>query len=380
MQSIRILIVTHAPLSAELGAGQMALNLAEALRAQGHDVTLWSPYPLPSQTKWWQSTQQMRSKLDAFIETQKPFDVIDNVTVLVTKRVSKSAVVVARSVQPDILYLAHSLNSWRERSIREIFKLPFSYLYTLFKVFLLLQGWQRAKYILCLGSLELKWMKKWFPWWKNKIFSYVNALSTADQEALAKVRINRQKYLEDSIRFLWIGRWVSHKGITELLDFIVERAALRPQDTFTIAGCGTDAEKDCPPQLLQLGRLKILPSFERSQLYSLLASHDAGLFTSRVEGWGLVLNEMLESGMSVFATPVGGVPDLQPCFKDMLKPFPPLLQPMTDVLTTSTTLEDYYRTFTWEEIAETYINSIFTNLDSNLIPIQQNYEENCTTT
>lgn len=40
--------------------------------------------------------------------------------------------------------------------------------------------------------------------------------------------------------------------------------------------------------------------------------YDAGLFTSEAEGWGLSLNEMLESDMPVFATEVGGVRDLRP--------------------------------------------------------------------
>lgn len=302
MQSIRILIVTHAPLSTKFGAGQMAINFAEALRVQGHNVTLWSPDPLPSQTRWWQTTQRMRAKLDAFIESQEPFDVIDSCAGLITKQVSRSALVVARSVQPDILYLAHSLNYPMERSLKGILRIPFSYFYVLKQGFLVLQGWRRAKYILCLGSLELQWMKKTFPWWRGKLIHYVNALSKADQATLAEIRLQRQKHSQDSIRFLWIGRWVSHKGMNELLDFISNRAASHPQDTFTIAGCGTDAEKDCPPELLRSHRLNIVPSFERSQLYSLLTSHDVGLFTSRVEGWGLVLNEMLESGMPVFST------------------------------------------------------------------------------
>jgi glycosyltransferase involved in cell wall biosynthesis len=346
----------------------MAINLAEALRAQGHDVTLWSPHPLPPQTRWWQSVQQMRSKLDAFIATQKRFDVIDSPAMFITRQVSKSALVVARSVQPDILYLAHSLNNPLERSLKGIVRLPFSYFYSLYQVFLLLQGWKRANYILCLGRLELHWMKKWFPWWRGKLIYYVNALAKADQEALAKVRLHRQKHSGEGIRFLWIGRWTVHKGTTELLDFIVKRAASHPQDTFTIAGCGTEAEKDSPLDLLRSDRLKILPSFERSQLCSLLANHNVGLFTSRVEGWGLVLNEMLESGMPVFATPVGGVPDLQPFFKTLI-PFPPPLQLMPDILNRTTAIEDYYRTFTWEGIAENYVASIFTNLDSNSIAL-----------
>lgn len=114
MRSIRILIVTHASLSAELGAGQMAINLAEALQAQGHDITLWSPHPLPAQTKWWRSVQQMRSKLDVFIETQKPFDVIDSPAMFITRQVSKSAFVLARSVQPDILYIRHGLKTLKK--------------------------------------------------------------------------------------------------------------------------------------------------------------------------------------------------------------------------------------------------------------------------
>lgn len=363
MRPIRLLIVTHAPLSTEFGAGQTAIHLAEAFRSQGHDVTLWSPHPLPIQTKWWQSLQQMHSKLDAFIETQKPFDVIDCHAILITQRVSQSAsIVVARSVQPDMLYLAYSLNDQRVRSLRDLAVLPFSYLYILFQLFLIIQGWRRATYILCLGSLELQWMKKWFPWWRNKLAFYVNALSTADQIALAKIRQHRQKHSEDSVRFLWIGRWAFHKGTDILIKFIVKRAALSPQDTFTIAGCGTRAEKDLPPELLESGRLKTIPSFERSQLYSLLAAHDVGLFTSRVEGWGLVLNEMLESGLPVFATPVGGVPELQPFFKGMLRQFPPPLPFIPDFLTNSLALEDYYRTFNWEKTSETYALSILTHL------------------
>lgn len=353
MQPIRILIVTHSPLSAEFGAGQVAINLAQALRAKGHEVTLWSPHPLPPQTRWWQSVQQMRSKLNGFIKTQEPFDVIDIYPSLITKQVGKSALVVARSVQPDILYSVYSLNSPLKRSLKEISRLLLIVFYSLYHVFLIIQGWRRANYILCLGSLELLWMKKWFFWWQYKLGYYVNALAKTDQTELNKIRLNRQKHSGNGIRFLWIGRWVSHKGTTKLLDFINKRAISHPQDTFTIAGCGTDAEKDCSPDLLRSCRLTLVPTFERKQLYSLLANHDVGLFTSKVEGWGLVLNEMLESGMSVFATSAGGVIDLQPFFEKMLIPFPLLLKLNPEILPKAN-IEDYYQTFSWEKIADKY--------------------------
>ncbi len=367
MRSIRILVATHSPIAAEFGAGQMAINLAEALRAQGHNVTLWSPYPMPNLTRWWQgiqSIQLMRSKLDAFIETQEPFDVIDCFPILITKRIAQSALVVARSVQPDILYIASNLINPQEKGLKKNILLPLNYFMALANILLLLQAWKRSNYILCLGSFELEWMKKWFPWWKSKLICYINALSKNDQTVLANIRLHRKNYEYKGIRFLWIGRWTHHKGISELLEFIVNRAASHPQDTFTIAGCGTNAEKDFPPELIDSGRLEIFSSFERSQLHFLLTNHDVGLFTSKFEGWGLVLNEMLESGMPVFATSAGGVPDLDPFFETLM-PFPPPLQFIPDMLKFSKSIEDYYRVCSWDSIAEQYILEILAGINLN---------------
>ncbi|MBA3710889.1 MAG: glycosyltransferase family 4 protein [Pyrinomonadaceae bacterium] len=353
LHSMRILIVTHAPLAAEFGACQMAINLSDALRAQGHDVTLWSPHPLPPDTRWWQTLRQMRSKLDDFIRTQRSFDVIDCPATFITRQISKAAPVIARSTQPEILYIVNGLNKPTKEELRKLIRLPFDSAYTLYHLFLVLQGWRRSRHILCLGSLELQWMKKWFPWWRGKLTSYFNALSTSDQEALAAVRRQRKKRSTDGLRFLWIGRWTAHKGTDVLLDLISKWLILRPQDTFTIAGCGSGAEKDCARQLLQSGKIKIIPSFERKELYSLLADNDVGLFTSKVEGWGLVLNEMLESGMPVFATQSGGTEDLQPFFKTLI-PFPPPVE----LTLTDRELEipiNYYDTFNWSQVAKMYV-------------------------
>jgi len=351
---MRILIITHAPLSSEFGAGQMALNLGEALRKIGYEVTLWSPYPIFHQIKWWNSTRHMRLKLKDFLKTQQPFDMIDCPAIFVTQQVSKSTlVVVARSVQPDVLYLVSGIFHPVEKNIKTIFRTVANGLYFLFQVCWIFQGWKRAAYILCLGSLEFQWMVKQFPFWKNKIFSYVNAISEQDRELLAKVRNNRQRPRR-GIRFLWIGRWVSHKGPDVLLNFIHQRAELCPHDTFTIAGCGMTAQKDCPEKLVRSGRLEIIPTFNRSELYSLLSSHDVGLFTSRVEGWSLSLVEMLESGMLVFATPVGPVPDLQPYFEETLKPFPPPWKISLSSINYEL-YDNYCKIFSWDKIATDYI-------------------------
>ena len=57
---MRILVVIDVPLSKDLGAAQMAINLTEALQVAGHEVTLWTPHPIPQRTRWWQGIQKCR--------------------------------------------------------------------------------------------------------------------------------------------------------------------------------------------------------------------------------------------------------------------------------------------------------------------------------
>jgi glycosyltransferase involved in cell wall biosynthesis len=361
---MRILMATHSILSAEFGAGQMAINLAEALRKQGHDVTLWSPHPMPDLNRWWQQLQvvdSMRSKLDMFLDSHEPFDVIDCSGIPISKKVASSAIVIFRSVQPDILYRLSSLLHSHHQGIEQILLLPFNFLVDLSFIYLLIQGWNRANYILCLGSLELKWMNKWFPWCKSKLLFYVNALSKDEQVELKQIHLNRSNQDREEIKFLWIGRWVAHKGINKLVKFIIQRSATNPQDTFTIAGCGSNAERDFPPELIRSGKVEIIPSFKRSEVYTLLAARDVGLFTSDVEGWGLTLNEMLESGMPVFGTAAGGYADLQPFF-ETLRPFPPPVKFKPEFLSAAEDLDDYYADCSWDKIAKIYTSKILANI------------------
>ena len=352
---MRILIVTHAPLTAEFGASQIALNLGEALRTHGHDVTMWSPQPLPENIRWWRTLRAMRARLDEFLSAAHAFDVIDCPPSLITRRATRSAVVIARSTQPDLLYFWHELKGRGMRGFKSLY-LPFEFLYTLYHVTLVLRGWSRARTILCLGSLEVNWMRRWLPWWRHKLATYFITPSASDQRSLRDVRSARVAHTVDKIRFLWIGRWVVHKGREQLLNFISTWNAARPQDTFTIAGCGSGAEKEFPAELLRSGVVTLVSSFKRSELNELLAQHDIGLFTSKVEGWGLSLNEMLESGMVVYATNAGGVSDLRPYHESLLK-FPPEVASIS-ANPTKHPLNAYFDVFDWRNIAQAYLTSI----------------------
>ncbi|HEV7517127.1 MAG TPA: glycosyltransferase family 4 protein [Thermoanaerobaculia bacterium] len=332
----------------------MALNLAAALRERGHDAIAWSTEPLPRQARFWNAWLWQRRRLEAFLAENPPFDVIDLPAVSISGHVRSHGRIVARSVQPDLRYFACALADELRRG--SLLHLAINLPQMIVLSAAILAGWRRAGVILCLGSHESDWMRRKLPWTRRKLARYLDALSPADQASLAELRARRAATMapRSGLRFLWIGRWVPQKGTRRLLRFITERARARPEDTFTVAGCGDQAVRDCPPDLVAAGRLRLVPSFSRGELPQLLGEHDAGLFTSIVEGWGLSLNEMLESGMPVFATRAGGVEDLAPCFPGTLLPFPPptdfeIPRPPGDLAA-----GNYLRHFTWKSIAESY--------------------------
>lgn len=356
---MRILIVSHAPLSQELGAGQMALNLGEALRLWGHEVIVWSPHITGNVwQRRWPPLALERSALNSFLAEQETFDVIDVPSALVTKKVCRSPFVVARSVQPDILYLLQELRHAKLSSLGEIARAAFACARCAYLLTLIMIGWRRCQLILCLGTLERRWMERWLPFWRGKIEHYVNALNDVDREKVASVRKKRQCYREDHYRFLWIGRWAAHKGVERLFEFIKRRVVSNPKDTITIAGHRISIEHEFSNALLEAGTVRLVPSFRREELPRLLAEHNAGLFTSNVEGWGLVLNEMLESGMTVFSTNVGGVRDLQPFFQSQLLRFPPMGSAPLQVPSGFDLSREYLRRFCWRDIAERYVTLI----------------------
>lgn len=345
-------MVSHPPLTAELGAAQIAVNLADALRTRGHDAIAWSPEPLPPGTHRWDVWRQQRRAIERFVAAAGPFDVVDTPAVSATAQLARRARLVVRSIQPELLYLLHDLRA-------DLGRRPIPSPRTLINTLVggargaaIVGGWRRAHVILCLGSWELAWMRRRLPWLEAKLGVYVCAPPAAERGVLAEVRRGRPPSAATSgTRFLWIGRWAAHKGTRRLIRFLQQRARTHPCDTFTLAGCGP-AARHLPSALLAEGQLRLVPSFGRNELLPLLAAHDAGLFTSVVEGWGLSLNEMLEAGLTVYATAAGAVIDLRPFWGDRLRPFPP--PPETAPAAPPPDLEGYLARFSWPEIARSY--------------------------
>jgi glycosyltransferase involved in cell wall biosynthesis len=344
------LIVSHPPLRRELGGAQTGVDLAAALAARGHEVITFSPEPLPAETPWWNRFLAQRRAIEAMLARQAPFDAIDLPPVSVSPAVARAARVVARSIQPDRAYLAIDLEAELARRPWPPLGLPLRALYAWRVLRAIERGWRRADHILCLGSLEREELLRRHPTWSAKVGLYRCGLAEAERAALAPIRAARG-VPSGGIRWLWIGRWAAHKGTTTLQRFLAEWLPARPQDRVTIAGCGEAPLRELPAALLASGQVTVLPRFERAELPALLARHDAGLFTSLAEGWGLSLNEMLESGLTVYATRAGAVADLAPWFPHQLRPFPPPAELTASDLATPEVSAEYERTFSWAQIA-----------------------------
>jgi glycosyltransferase involved in cell wall biosynthesis len=349
----RVLIVSYGPLRAELGASQVALNLADALSARGHEVVPWSPAPVPPGVRWWQDWSWRRRQLEDYLDAAPAFDVVDVPALAIGRRVARHAPVVARSVQPALLYsLVDARAALRQAASSPLITAAHLAQNARLSA-MVVGGWRRASLILCLGTAELEWMRRRLPWTRPRLTHYVNTVGREEQAELSRVRRARRRPPGPGLRFLWIGRWATHKGTARLVRFLLQRTAARPRDSFTIAGAGAGVRESLPASLRDHDRVRIVPHFSRAELTGLLSSHDAGLFTSEAEGWGLSLNEMLEAGMPVFATAVGGVRDLKPYFPETLLPFPPPLD-FDPPACREAGLDGYYRHFTWEAIAERY--------------------------
>jgi glycosyltransferase involved in cell wall biosynthesis len=349
---VRILLVSHPALAAELGAAQIAINLAEALRARGHEALAWSPEPLPSGTRWWNLARRQARAAERFAASSGPWDLIDTPAIAASRELAQCGPLLVRSVQPELRYVWHGVRSdlLSNPSPRAVLHAALA----VPRARAIISGWRRARTILCLGSLELDWMRRRQPALRAKLGCYLCALGSDEQAALRAVRRARQSPAAGGERrFLWIGRWAAHKGTERLVRFIGERLAAAPKDRFTLAGCGTAPERALPPEWLRSGEVRLVPAFARAEMPALLAAHEVGLFTSGVEGWGLNLNEMLESGLVVYATEAGAVPDLRPFFPSSLRPFPPPLSIAAGAPEDLDT-NGYYRSFSWAAIADSY--------------------------
>lgn len=105
------------------------------------------------------------------------------------------------------------------------------------------------------------------------------------------------------VRFLFVGRLIPLKGISELLEAFSQLA----EGELYVAGDGS--LRPLVTQAVESGRVTYLGHLDRPALQRLYADSDVLVLPSRYEVWGLVINEALDHGLPVIATEAAGAVD-----------------------------------------------------------------------
>jgi glycosyltransferase involved in cell wall biosynthesis len=352
---MRILIGSPARLDARLGVSQIAMNLAAACRGLGVEVVLWEPPATPA-GPWWTLLRRNRRSFLRLAREAGPFDLVDAVSWMIQPALREVAPkVCVRNVQPDLNYLDFGASASTFHPVRRLAEAAQRFDTRRVIVY----GWKAADRILTLGTAERESMESTHGELAGKLRSYFIAPSPSDRAELRTVARNRTggNHFAANARFIWIGRWARHKGTARLVAFANDFLGRHPGASLTIAGTGTRDLHDASYVREVRDQIRVVPYFERGELPALLAVHHAGLFTSEVEGWGLSLQEMLESGMPVYATRAGAVQDLEPWFPSQLRAFPP--RPEDDLaLPASLDFDSYASRFDWRRIASDYLDAV----------------------
>lgn len=111
---------------------------------------------------------------------------------------------------------------------------------------------------------------------------------------------------------LFVGTWISRKGIRYLVGALREMARRRPNLTVTLAGVGLGNASRVQQALpfLRASQLAILEKVPRRELFKQYKMHKLLLFPSLSEGFGMVVLEAMAAGMVVVCSSIPGAPEL----------------------------------------------------------------------
>ncbi|MBZ5527520.1 MAG: glycosyltransferase family 4 protein [Acidobacteriia bacterium] len=112
-------------------------------------------------------------------------------------------------------------------------------------------------------------------------------------------------------RLLFAGSWIDHKGVFYLRQSFEALAIRHPAVRLTIAGCGADAQtvkQSFSPSVRD--RVEVLPFVPTAEMPALYSRHDIFVLPSLMEGMPVVLVEALATGMPVVTTETCGMIDL----------------------------------------------------------------------
>jgi glycosyltransferase involved in cell wall biosynthesis len=157
-------------------------------------------------------------------------------------------------------------------------------------------------------------VRKWSKFSKKVRLLPCASITTQDFKRLKnrsfKREILRKKYGLDSKDrlFVSVARLVPKKGLDKLIKIFANENN-NTKNILFIAGCGP-LEKKLKLMSAKAKNIKFLGCMSRNKIFDLLVACDIFVLLSRSEGFPLAIQEAMAAGKPIWATKVGGIPDL----------------------------------------------------------------------
>jgi len=310
---MRILFVSFIGTSSATGMGKWTYRLADCLRSQGHEVTLWFSEDFPLLRR----SGRLSVILFPLCLAMRLAREGKQFAVAVVHEPSAFWTAATRAVGstrvPPIVCMCHNVESRNFADLRAATGRGLAHVGFSSRIKgALARRWQSdgairlADHVICLSEEDRLYVEKVLGVAASRVTVMINGV-TNDDLAAGRDRRHFGK------RLLFVGGWIEVKGRFVLPGIWREVRESVPGASLTVVGVGVGksalAISEIDPQ--GLGSVNVIEHIrEDDGMRRLMTSHDVLVMPSLSEGSPLALLEAMASGLPVVASRVGGIVDI----------------------------------------------------------------------